>query len=386
MKKQILLVLMLFLPFLLISQQLYIGGASMHISGNAQVRLHNMDLNIGDIGGSQGKLYSGGLLALNRNINVTSAADPFYKHGTNNGIIMFTGTGNVLINSGLAITMQSLQMDKSSGGLTLNTPVALEGNLILNSGIITTTLTNILTMGLTSNVTGGSETSHVKGYMRKDGNATYHNFLFPLGTGVYYRPVGYANLSAASTITARHVENDPSAGWDTSPLVEGNAVDGKLIHRVTNIEYWEMSKTGGAGAKVILSWDNYYSQVANHENLLAAVWNGSAWRNLGVNTFNVPQKLFDSYNSTTTFGAFTLASSQLPPLLGDVNDDGFVNVLDVVWMVNYLNGNPPAGFNTENGDIDGDTFITVADLTALINLILGGLKAPLDLISESGHL
>jgi len=377
---------MLFFPILLISQQLYIGGTNMHLSGNVQVRLQDMDLNIGDNGGGQGRLYSGGLLTLNRNINVTSAADPFYKHGTNNGVIMFTGTGNVLINSGLAITMQSLKIDKSSGGLTLNTPVSLEGDLILTNGIITTTLTNILSMGLTSNVTGGSETSHVKGYMRKGGNATYHSFLFPLGTGVYYRPIGYSNLNAASTVTARHVENDPLGGWDTNPLVEGNVVNGKLIHRVTNIEYWEMTRTGGTGAKVILSWDNYYSQVANHENLLAAVWNGSAWRNLGVNAFNVSQKNFDSFNSTTMFGAFTLASSQLPPVPGDVNNDGFVNVLDVVWLVSYINGSPPVGFNTENGDVNNDGFINIADLTALINLIMGGAKSPQDVISEPGHL
>jgi hypothetical protein len=386
MKKIFLLTTILLLPILMFSQQLYIGGASMHISGNAQVSLHNMDLNIGDIGGSQGKLYSGGLLTLNRNINNTSAADPFYKHGTNNGVILFTGTGNVVINSGLAITMQSLQIDKSSGGLTLNTPVILEGNLILNSGIINTSITNILTLGLTSNATGGSATSHVKGYMRKGGDATYHSFLFPLGTGVYYRPIGYTNLSAASTITARHLENNPSAGWDTNPLVEGNVVDGKLIHRISEIEYWEMTRTGGAGAKVRLSWDTYYSQVANHESLLAAVWNGSAWRNLGVNTFNVPQKTFDSFNSTTMFGAFTLASSQLPPVPGDVNSDGFVNVLDVVWMVSYINGSPPLGFNTENGDVNNDGLINIADLTALINLIMGGAKSPIDVISEPGHL
>ncbi|MBS4014161.1 MAG: choice-of-anchor J domain-containing protein [Bacteroidetes bacterium] len=59
---------------------------------------------------------------------------------------------------------------------------------------------------------------------------------------------------------------------------------------------------------------------------------------------------------------------------GDVNNDGFINVLDVVWMVSHLNGSTPVGFNIANADVNGDTNVNIADLTALINLILGGAK------------
>jgi endonuclease I len=57
-------------------------------------------------------------------------------------------------------------------------------------------------------------------------------------------------------------------------------------------------------------------------------------------------------------------------LPGDANDDGFVNVIDLVWIIAHLNGSTPDGFNYDNADVNGDSVINIADLTALINLIL----------------
>ena len=59
-------------------------------------------------------------------------------------------------------------------------------------------------------------------------------------------------------------------------------------------------------------------------------------------------------------------SSSLP---GDLNDDGLVNVLDVVVLVNIvlgLAGEDPAG------DLNGDGLINVLDVVILVNIILGG--------------
>ncbi|MBS4014687.1 MAG: agmatine deiminase family protein [Bacteroidetes bacterium] len=55
---------------------------------------------------------------------------------------------------------------------------------------------------------------------------------------------------------------------------------------------------------------------------------------------------------------------------GDVNGDGYVNVMDVVWLISHLNGNTPVGFLLENADVNKDGSINIADITALINLIL----------------
>lgn len=59
-----------------------------------------------------------------------------------------------------------------------------------------------------------------------------------------------------------------------------------------------------------------------------------------------------------------------PTNLGDVNNDGIVNVLDVVWLISHLNGSTPVNFNYDNADVNNDGFISIADLTYLINMIL----------------
>ena len=54
-------------------------------------------------------------------------------------------------------------------------------------------------------------------------------------------------------------------------------------------------------------------------------------------------------------------------LVGDSNQDGFLNVLDVVLLVGIiLNG----GDNSECSDVNGDGFLNVLDVVLLVNLIL----------------
>ncbi len=56
--------------------------------------------------------------------------------------------------------------------------------------------------------------------------------------------------------------------------------------------------------------------------------------------------------------------------LGDVNEDGFVNIADVTTLIDYLLGGTPSPFNTTAADVDTNGDINVADVTALIDLIL----------------
>tara|TARA_R100000655_G_scaffold92924_1_gene134137 strand:+ start:209 stop:460 length:252 start_codon:yes stop_codon:yes gene_type:complete len=61
-------------------------------------------------------------------------------------------------------------------------------------------------------------------------------------------------------------------------------------------------------------------------------------------------------------------------VIGDVNQDGTVNVLDVVIMVNYiLSGQEP--FNEQiatYGDMNNDGTINVLDVVATVNFITNG--------------
>ena len=69
-------------------------------------------------------------------------------------------------------------------------------------------------------------------------------------------------------------------------------------------------------------------------------------------------------------GWFPYAGSAF--ILGDVNDDGNVNIADVTALINMvLSGNASVD-DCPAGDINGDGNLNVADVTALINMVLRG--------------
>jgi hypothetical protein len=57
-------------------------------------------------------------------------------------------------------------------------------------------------------------------------------------------------------------------------------------------------------------------------------------------------------------------------LKGDVNGDGFVNVADVVAIINYILGTPPEIFHFDAADMDEDGTINITDAVALVNYLL----------------
>lgn len=57
-------------------------------------------------------------------------------------------------------------------------------------------------------------------------------------------------------------------------------------------------------------------------------------------------------------------------VLGDVNHDGCVNVVDVTLIIDHVLGNAPGDFHAVNADLDEDGYINVVDVTQVINIIL----------------
>ena len=65
-----------------------------------------------------------------------------------------------------------------------------------------------------------------------------------------------------------------------------------------------------------------------------------------------------------------LITTEIPDfgILGDINDDNLLNVLDVVIIVNLvLDGN-----YTDNADMNGDDFLNVLDIVLLVNSVFSG--------------
>lgn len=71
-------------------------------------------------------------------------------------------------------------------------------------------------------------------------------------------------------------------------------------------------------------------------------------------------------------GSGSRRSHAAPVMMGDVDHDGKVDVLDITALNGYLLGNSPEAFVIEAADVNGDNNIDVDDVTALTNYVLNG--------------
>ena len=56
--------------------------------------------------------------------------------------------------------------------------------------------------------------------------------------------------------------------------------------------------------------------------------------------------------------------------MGDLNQDGLINVQDIILTINIILGAPPNDYELCSGDINEDGVIDILDVVLLINLIL----------------
>lgn len=58
--------------------------------------------------------------------------------------------------------------------------------------------------------------------------------------------------------------------------------------------------------------------------------------------------------------------------VGDVDEDGLVNINDVTALIDYLLNNDASAINLSNADCDGDGLVNISDVTSLIDYLLSG--------------
>ena len=56
--------------------------------------------------------------------------------------------------------------------------------------------------------------------------------------------------------------------------------------------------------------------------------------------------------------------------MSDLNQDGLINVQDIILSINIILGAPPSSYEICSGDINEDGVIDILDIVLLINLIL----------------
>jgi len=65
-----------------------------------------------------------------------------------------------------------------------------------------------------------------------------------------------------------------------------------------------------------------------------------------------------------------LSINEQPILMGDLNQDSLINILDIVQIVNIILGSSPSNYQLLTGDINNDGLINVIDIVNIVNIIL----------------
>ena len=56
--------------------------------------------------------------------------------------------------------------------------------------------------------------------------------------------------------------------------------------------------------------------------------------------------------------------------MGDLNQDGLINVQDIILTINLVLGASPSDYELCSGDINEDGVIDILDIIIIVNLIL----------------
>ena len=97
--------------------------------------------------------------------------------------------------------------------------------------------------------------------------------------------------------------------------------------------------------------------------------------------YNVPlyvlKRALDDYKNAPYWSQFTtilpIDGTVVDGLLGDVNNDGYINMSDVTIIINYILGREVNDFRWQQADMNFDGFINMSDVTGVINFILGNM-------------
>ncbi|MEO9022256.1 MAG: T9SS type A sorting domain-containing protein [Ginsengibacter sp.] len=269
--------------------------------------------------------------------NLTVSSTTLITFGINTGTATLNGTSIQNINStpGTPVPVFTrLIISNTGGGVTLNsTSINVSNNLVLTSGLLNTTTTNILTMLNGSSVAVGStsSTSYVNGPMRYQKSGSGSSILnFPIGNSPDCRPiiltVNHSN-GVLYTYQARLYNASAVAlGYSLPPTVD----------RVSQVHYYTIDRADASGNNqpiaglsgnqtIQIFFDN--NDVVTDGGSLTIVKNAyttpTSWINIGGTAgpvFTGSPNLIGSITSTSSPSAFNSFSTfSLADVKGGLN-------------------------------------------------------------------
>ena len=188
----------------------------------------------------------------------------------------FTGTNafnNLEINNANGVTI--VNSTDASRGISANTDVDVDGQLIFTNGLITTNTDNTLRLTLNGTLSGFSSARYVNGPFVRVLPPNVSSYTFPVGKGSrsgemqIKAPTGYVGTK---DWIVEYYNGGASA---IGPVTAVDPADG--IVKVSENEYWMISVPSPASSSVKLSWNSGSDVQSTIANLRMAFWSGTLW-------------------------------------------------------------------------------------------------------------
>ncbi len=154
-----------------------------------------------------------------------------------------------------------------------------------------------------------------------------------------------------------------------------NVGDGYLYATSSGSNYMGTAdkETAGDNAKAKINTEEVVNEETQAKKLeTTIVFQGENTRNDLRFNYNSGNPRFSCYaDNTSVKKELSIYRKVTSDILGDVNGDGKINMMDVTAVINYILGKSPSPFIYENACMNDDPFINMQDVTAIINIILG---------------
>ena len=218
------------------------------------------------------------------------------------------------------------------------------------------------------------------------GNDSYNSFSWSCTLIVEQASLGdnrlvLTNLTATSgtqAILPIGLKNDDgiTAFQVLLTLPEGVAVTSKILSERASDHSATISNQGnGTWLITVFSSSNAIFN-GNEGNVMSLTLDIPSEMEAGTYTISLTEAELSTPDMETANPSDTSATLEIANwLLGDVNGDGKVNILDVVALNNHLHGNEPPVFISQAADVNGSGTITITDAVGIINIIHSGTSA-----------
>ncbi len=222
------------------------------------------------------------------------------------GNMIFDGTNAQSLNAGTdLITIGNLEIDNTAG-LTIQTPVLINGDITFSNGNITTSATNLLTLESRSTYAAGNANSFVDGPVAIKTLASAgdsYDFVFPTGKGTAYKPIHLKFDQTNTNVTAYQAAlttEPPPTLTPTEPVTSVSAV-----------RYWELNNGESdnfENAEIILpvSEDDGVSDI--NEVVIAKSEDNTSWNSVGGKEVTIPGTV-TSESAFTSLGFFIIGNT-----------------------------------------------------------------------------